>query len=308
MTQRVYFNKGAQPLTVVPRKNGGPVRVASATYAIYDLGYGESSSDHVLVPAGTVAAVDNVSTVLTNKAGSNTADPRVITVVSTAGFQAFHTYILTSPDGRVEEVSIAAVTNGTQLLAGADIRGQFATGSTLQGIEVTGVFPESATDETTELDKVWKLVWTIPGFNPIDDQIHLVRGEEGQLASLDDLKELDQNIAKMGGNSIDPAACLTRAHKTFRAHLMIAGAKESDLLTGTLGRYAVTLLAAHYCYRTLDGDLYQKLSDQYLTEYGEIRAALSNGALKPEVINIEPVTETLDLRNPVRLFRANGFI
>ena len=308
-THRVYYGKGDQTLTTVPQKNGVPVRVASATYTITDSRYGLGGADKILVPAGTVATVDAVSTTLTNKAGSNAADHRAISVVSTAGISAHHSYLLTSPDGRVESVRIAAVAGATDLLTAAEIRGQFPTGSTLRGVEVAASFPASAADDDKNLDgEPWLITWQFAGFTPIRQSIWLERAEEGQLATLDDLKELDPQIGLMGGDRIDAALALSRAHKTFRNDLMLSGANESDLITGPLGTEAVVNLAAFYCYRTNSEETAQKNAEWYKERYNEIRAALQAGALKPQVVNVAKVDEAAETRNPAKLFRANGFM
>lgn len=306
MAQRVYFEGGDQTLYTVPHKGGAPVRVASATYSIVR---GESGQEHVVVAAGTAATVDAVSTTLTNKAGRSAADPRAVTVASTVGISAHHSYLLTAPDGRVELLKIVAVPSATTLMAAAEIRGQFPTGSTLKGIEVSATFPGTVADDEASLDDTaWVVYWTFPGFAPERDIITLQRAEESQLADLNDLKELDPRIALMGGDQIDAALALSRAHKTFRNDLLLAGANESDLLTGELGKEAVVNLAAFYIYRTLPGEIEQKNAEWYKDRYNEIRAAIQNGALKPHVVHMSKEDDTIDKRNPARLFRANGFI
>ena len=140
-THRVYFGKGAQTLTTIPHRAGSPLRVASGTYSILDTRYGVDSDEHEVVAAGTAATVDATSTTLTARAGRVAADRRAITLTSTTGVTAGHQYIVTNPAGAVELVRIDAVVSATVLRTATEVRGDFATGSTFKGIEVTGTFP-----------------------------------------------------------------------------------------------------------------------------------------------------------------------
>lgn len=307
-THRAYFGKGTQTLITTPHRDGRPVRVASATYAILDTRFGESSDQHVLVAAGTVGIVDPASTILTNTAGRNAPDHRVITVSSTAGFVRGHTYILQSPSGYVEEVKISEVVSGTALRVDAEIRGEFAVASALKGFEVSASFPEEAANDSAKLDDMpWILVWTFPGFPPIREPIHLERGEEAQLATHSDLVRLDPNIAKLGGNVFDTASALLSAHKRWRNDLMLGGAIESDLITADLGQEAVTNLAAYYCLLSSTDENDREKRDFYLKRYNEIRAALNVGAMKPHIVPLDKASETAGKVNPVALFKAFGF-
>lgn len=304
---RVYFDKGDQTLYFALHRDGAPMRVSGATYAIHDTRFDVSSDDYTIVPPGTAATLDTVSTVLTTKAGKGTEDKKIVTVSSTAGITPFRKYILTSPQGRVEEIRVAAVTSATQLLASKGIQEEFPLGSTFKGFELSATFPSTAADDSDKLDGFsWVIVWTIAGHAPYREPIHLERGEEAQLATLDDLKELDPHVSNLG---VDVAQALSRAHKTFRVDILAHGANESDMLTGPIGVDAVVNLAAHYCYRNLgdEGGIEQKLADQYLERYKTLLSHIVVGATKPQVVNLNKVDGTAEKRNPATLFRPYGF-
>lgn len=308
-THRVYKGKpGDQTLITIPHRGGLPVRVASATYAILDTRFGESSDEHVLVAAGTAATVDAASTVLTNRAGRYASDHRVITVSSTAGFARGHSYLLQAPAGQAELVTVDAVVSGTALHTASEIRGEFAIASTLRGVEVAASFPEEAANDDQKLDGMpWILVWTFPDGPPIRESIHLERGEEQQLASHADLVSLDPAIAKIGGETVDTALPLKQAHTRWRNDLTLAGANESDLLTGDIGQEAVTNLAAYYCFlSSTEGNDIDK-REAYYKRYQELRAAVQVGAMKPHVVALDKSSETTVKTNPASLFRAFGF-
>lgn len=287
-THRVYFDKGAQPIRTVPHRDGRPVRVTAATYGIFDARFGDSSSDHVVVAEGTAATVDSVSTTLSAKAGRGATDRRTITVASTAGISAGRTYLLQAPSGVVELVRIATVASGTSLLAGTEIRGDFPAASTLKGVEVAATFPGSEADDESNLDGMpWVVVWTIDGFPPLRETIHLERGEEALLASLDDLRELDPTLSVTGGDRIDPALALARAHRDLRTDLLMAGASESDMLLGPIGRDAVTYRAAALCTMSNDDEVSKTKVAFYLDRYAKLIAAIKVGAEKPQVVALD---------------------
>lgn len=264
------------------------MRVTAATYGIFDARFGDGSSDHVVVAAGTAATIDSVSTTLSAKAGRGATDRRTITVASTAGITAGRTYLLQAPSGVVELVRIATVASGTALLAGAEIRGDFPAASTLKGVEVSATFPGSEADDESNLDGMpWVVVWTIDGFPPLRETIHLERGEEALLASLDDLRELDPTLSVTGGDRIDPALALARAHRDLRTDLLMAGANESEMLLGPIGRDAVTYRAAALCMLSNDDDVSKSKAEFYLDRYAKLIAAIKIGAEKPQVVALD---------------------
>lgn len=304
---RVYFNKGAQALTTIPHTAGSPVRVASATYEIIDTRYGVDSDEHVVVAAGTAATVDATSTTLTALAGRGTEDKRAVTLVSTAGVTTGHQYLLTSSVGAVELVRVVDVVSATVLRTAAEIRGKYASGSTFKGIEVAGVFPaDPAADEDNLDSDAFVVVWAMPGLPPIRESVFVERGEEGQLATLDDLAELDPHIPLAGGDRVSPASALARAHKDFRVDLQLAAINESDLLAGPIGRDAVCYRAAELCFSHGDDPVSERKAKSYGARYQELRAAIVVGALKPQVVALDKSEETT-APQPAVMFYGFGF-
>ena len=305
---RVYFGKGAQTLITIPHRAGSPVRVTSATYEIIDTRYGVDSDEHVVVAAGTAATVDATSTTLTARAGRGAADRRALTLTSTAGVTTGHQFILTSPAGAVELVRVADVVSATVLRTAAEIRGDYAAGSTFKGIEVAGVFPaDPAADEDNLDSDAFVVVWTMPGLPPIRESVFVERGEEGQLATLDDLAELDPHIPLAGGDRVSPAAALARAHKDFRVDLQLAAINESDLLAGPIGRDAVCYRAAELCFSHGDDPVSERKAKSYGARYQELRAAIVVGALKPQVVALDKSDEVAKRTSPAMLFYGFGF-
>jgi hypothetical protein len=300
---RVYYGKGEQAIRTVPHRSGRPVRVASATFGIFDARYGEDNADHVLVAAGTVATLDTASTTTTGLAGRRATDRRVINVASSTGFTAGRRYLIEGADGRAELVRIVAVASGTALLAAAEILGDYATGSTLRGVEVAATFPALAADDEDNLDGMpWIVAWSFPDLPPLREPIHLERGEELQLATLDDLVLLDPMLAHVGGDRVEPSLALAQAHRDFRTDLALAGANEADILAGPIGRDAVTYLAAHHALKSSNDESARRRAEDYKARYQELRTALQVGRDKPEVVALDREQQSRTT-NPAALFR-----
>lgn len=305
-THRVYYGKGAQTLTTIPHRAGSPVRVASATFEISDGRYSESDPASVVVAAGTAATVDATSTTLSAKAGREAADHRALTLVSTAGVTSGHAYMLTSPAGAVELVTVAEVVSATVLRTVADIRGAFPSGSTFKGIEVSAKFPAPAAADDDGLDgKPWVVVWTLPGFAPLRESIFLERGEEAQLATLADLARLDPHIPQAG--AMDTSAALAQAHEDLRLDLQLAGVSECDLLTGKIGKSAVTYRAAHLVFSHVADPVGERKAKAYGDRYAALLAGLVVGAKKPDVVALDKRDVTAQVANPAVMFYGFGF-
>lgn len=302
-THRVYYGKGSQTIRTVPHHAGRPVRVASAAYGIFDVRFSENNTDHEVVAAGTSATIDSSSTTTSALAGRRATDRRVLTVTSSAGFSAGRRYLLEASDGRAEIVRIVAVPSGTALLTATEIRGDYPTGSMLRGVEVSATFPSGAADDEDNLDGMpWVIAWTFPDLPPVRESIHLERSEELQLATLDDLAQLDPMITRVGGDRIEPALALAQAHRDFRTDLALAGANEADLLAGPIGRDAVTYLAAHHALKGSNDESAKVRAEHYKARYQELRAALQVGREKPEVVALDR-DSAAQTTSPAALFR-----
>lgn len=310
-THRIYYGKGSQSLIHIPHRDARPVRVTSGTYGIYDTRYSESSADHVLVAAGTAATFDAVSTTLAAKAGRNAQDHRALSLASTAGMAPGHSYIIEAAGGQAELVKIASVPNATTALAIAEIRGDYPSASTLKGVEVSASFPSGAANDEDSIRNrdgmPWIVVWSFTGFPPLRESIFLERGEEAQLATLDDLRELDPYLSNVGGDRIEPSLALARAHRDFRTDLMLAGASESDYLSGPLGRDAVVYRAAALALQHSDDESSQRRAEGYEKRYQELRAALQIGSKKPQVLTLDKVDASAEAVNPATLFKPFGW-
>ncbi|MCY0990630.1 hypothetical protein OV203_26035 [Nannocystis sp. ILAH1] len=306
---RIYYGKGAQALRTVPHRDGRPVLVQSATYGIFDSRYGDQSSEYVVVPAGTPATVDAYSSTLTARAGRGATSKRIILVTSTVGLLVGHQYLLQAADGRAELLKVDSIPSATQVLCSAEIMGDYGTGSSLRGIEVSATFPADPAADDANLDgQPFIVEWSFNGFvTPIRESIFVERGEEAQLATLQDLLELDPHLAAQDGDRREASLALARAHRDFRTDLMLAGASESDLLAGPIGRDAVVYLAAYHALKHSNEESAARRAESYQKRYQELRQALQVGAKKPQVTALEREDGSNQPVSPAKLFRPFGW-
>ena len=291
-THRIYYGRGDQTLTTIPHRGGQPVRVTAATYEILDTRHGADSADHVVIAAGTFATVDALSTTTTAKAGRGAEDRRALTLTSTAGLVAGHLYILEGAKGQAELVTIAAVASGTVARTAAEIRGDYATGTALRGVEVSATFPEVEADDDDNLDGLpFLLTWTFSGLPPLRETVFAERGEEAQLATLADLLLLDPTLSLVGGDRVSPASALAQAHRDLRTALQQAGRSEADVLAGGIGRDYVCYRAAYLCLLGADDQTAARKLDHYEKQANTLQTSLLLGGVKPGVAILDKATE-----------------
>lgn len=293
-THRIYYGRGAQTLTTIPHRGGQPMRVTSATYAILDTRHGADSADHVVTAAGTAATVDTLSTTTTAKAGRAAEDRRALTLTSTAGISAGHLYILEGAKGQAELVTIAegSPVSATVARTVAEIRGDYATGSTLRGVEVSATFPAIEADDDDNLDGLpFLLTWTFEGLPPLRETVFAERGEESQIATLADLLLLDPTLSLVGGDRVPPASALAQAQRDLRTALQQAGRSEADVLAGGIGRDYVCYRAAYLCLLGADGETAARKLDHYEKHANTLQTSLLLGGVKQGVAVLDKSTE-----------------
>lgn len=305
---RVYYGRGAQTLTTIPHRRGAPVRVTAGTYEIVDTRHSVDNADHVVVAAGTAATVDAFSATTTTKAGRNAEDRKGLVLNSTATLTPGRCYILEGTNGEAEIVTIAAVPSGTTARTVAEIRGDYASGAALRGVEVSATFPEVEADDDDHLDAMpWIIAWTFADLPPLRESIFAERGEESQLATLADLLQLDPTLSLVGGDRSNPAAALAQAHRDLRTALQQGGQSEADVLAGGIGRDFVTYRAAFLCMlgATEDAANTRKL-DHFEKMATQLQTSLLLGRVKEGVAVLSKSDETAQPFAVANLFRVFG--
>ena len=152
----IYFGETGQKLIHVP-----PVRVASATYLIEDLTLDESDANRE-IKASTVASVDSFSESTNAAAGKGETDATKVPMASPGSAEIGHSYQIsdTSGDGHFE-VFVVAAKSSTALFATAPLGDSYASGATVEGIELEADFPDAtaADEDIFEEDRPIRIRW-----------------------------------------------------------------------------------------------------------------------------------------------------
>lgn len=246
---RVLYSQGAQTLYIVPIDlHGKPARATAATYAISDLRRSQGSSDREVVAAGTAATVDSYSQALTATAGAGAADPRKISVASTAGLAVGRQYLLTATNGQRELVTCDSVVADSYIRTRVPLVGTFPVGSTLRGIELAVVFPA---DEADDEDMVkqgggpYAIDLVLTG---VDRPVMRVFAEivrvlpDTTACSFEDVLEQEPQAQAILGTRIDPYTPIRAATREFAVRMRLKGVRPETRDGGDATRLIVTYL------------------------------------------------------------------
>ena len=267
-THTVIYNGGAQTLTTVPTgADGEPMLLSAAEATIVDLRYGEDSSDRIIV-AKAAATVDATTDTTTAAVGLGAASRTRIEVGTPANFTEGHSYALVDPEGYKQEIVVDHV-DGSAVYARNDIRHNFATGSTLRGIEVTFTFPSSEADDEEAFDLhvvcPYAVDWFFTGGDPSQQRelIYMRRNPRPTLARAHDVEVLDIAIGKLTkrGNQMEQA--LEQAHRDF---YRLVEARKIDMDTAYFGEHArdwVARMAAAYIRRSFGTERDDEMASMY---------------------------------------------
>lgn len=143
----IYYGEASQSVVHVP-----PVRVATATFTISDLTYGEDDSARTIGTANSAATLDSYDQTTTAACGPSQTDPRKITV-TTSGIQVGNVYELAdaSGDGVTTLVRIVGTGSG-YVKTSAPIPTDFASGATLKGVQLSASFPDATAADSDYID------------------------------------------------------------------------------------------------------------------------------------------------------------
>ncbi len=229
----VRFNAGTQDIISVPLdSNGDPVLPSSATYGIFDIRFPEDdSTDREIVAAGTAGTIDTATSTTTAAAGAGQSDRTLLAMTDGSDFDEGHRYMLTDlTTGRRRLVTIENK-NGNNLYLASNLVKLWASGSTLEGIEVTASFPSAeANDEEDTVDSgggpyAIDWTWTGPEQTRQRELIWVRRNPEmPYLVTLDDCEFVDPLLRTQLQNMNGAAGkFLYQAHADLWAELRAVG-------------------------------------------------------------------------------------
>lgn len=286
---RLNYNQGEQSIrTVAVSSLGTAVRPTAATFEIVDERYSDTDVNYSLV-AAAAATIDAVSTTTTAACGRSSDAPSLLTLTSTASVAAGGRYLLTNPSGQSEIITAVSVQAGPKtVLSQHEPRYGYPSGSTFQGLEVSGAVPSAVCNDDATFDARLAVIWTFSGVTParVRERLELVRPQPSW-ATAADLLKLEPGLAS---RNADLAVALAQAHFDLDLDLRSAGLNPYTFNPGPLGVGAVTYLAAYHALKDRDEEGARDRAVRHHKRYEELRLQLVVGKDKAGVTEVDKAT------------------
>jgi hypothetical protein len=316
MTQRLRYDLTGQVLRHVPK-----VRQATADWVLEDLLRSDTDAARIL-DDGTNVAVDAATQVTTAAAGPSTANPRSIAMTDTTGFVVRHDIetgdpvatfeIVSVTTGELERFVLAGVQTNAALIATAPLRGSFPSGSTVRGVElVTAALDPAVLQDEQRMQGDWpmRMTWTFPDGSEFRELVRLVRSPGGHDLNVD--RALADILLLFPDAS---TRMLYNGHDTLPGHVRVtvrnmrADALALDIdfenwLTGEQGHWALVWRTLWHLAELGNAPGGDQRNDprQWATyckdEYDKRWNSLTIGEAGPEVLEIDPVSDTASSSN-----------
>lgn len=310
--ERVVYGLGNQSVRVVPQsRDGRPVRVTGATYALVDLQRSIGDTAREVVAPGTAATVDTYDQALTATAGANANDARKVSVTPTTGLAVGRSYWLRNASGDGEVVVIDSIVADSFVRTRTPLLKTYpATTSRLQGLEVSVTFPAVEANNEEYLKggrgSIYAFDLTFTGDARPTQRVmcEVVRDAGlGSLCSTQDVLALEPQVGAIVGDRIDLNTIIVGATDEFRMWAKVRGLRPDGEHYGDAGRYCVLWLA---CSRLL------QYSDQLHTRerglgYQEKALGLIAQLAQGNVSGVVKPTESTDTAAPARALEAGLF-
>lgn len=280
---RIVYGQGAETLYHVSRdRHGRPTVVGSATYVILDMREGETSSQREVV-ASTAATLDSGSATTSAAAGRSTADATLLTVDDASDFAEGDRILVAATDGGHRELATVHATTATTINTRAPLSGVYASGSSVSGIEMSGVFPSSEANDADETVEdgggMYQIVWTytIDGevWN-VAEPIWVTRYSLQPWATEEEVIRKHPAIKKRVSPTTMSDA-LVHATEDVAAALEIVGKDPRQFRLGLAGRLAVIYGALAYIFDQFGGEEDARLAEKYEERSMYFREGLTTG-------------------------------
>lgn len=280
MQHRLTFQGGAQTIRTVALRDGNPVALTSATYAVVDLRRDADDADHVVEQGN--ATIDSVSTTLAAAAGRSTTNPRQVTVASAVGIAAGRRYLLQS-GGRVELVQVTGV-SGTTLDLAAPLSRSFVVGSAFLGVEASATITADAcadeefVDEPNRLAVRWSMTPTTGAvLQPFLEQLYLERLGPAPLTTPDELLKLDSTLHAYVDDGFTLADALAQAQADYDCDMLAAGVDDDEILAGPIGKRLILYAGAWHLLKSSTEPSAVARAERYHARRQELLASLLQG-------------------------------
>jgi hypothetical protein len=300
----VVYGGGAQPLRHVPvDRLGRPTRVTSATYTIVDLRESITSAERVI--ASGSATLDAASTTLAEDAGpAASAYPERLDVASVSGFAEGRTYQLSGADGERETVtSVAIDATNTRVVCRLPVRGNYESGDTLRGIELSCTFPaDEANDEDETVKDIGHPGYQVTWSYEIDGRDYLV-GELVRVSRYSVQPWIDAHdiliahpaLAKRVQDVEGPLLCAT---EDILAELEAGGHDPTLVRTGISGKVLLRCRTLYYMMLGLHGDDDRETAARFLQQSKDLLHRILNAGTPPRDVVVLSQSDDTPTKTP----------
>lgn len=294
---QIIYGAGSQTIRTVPvNRHGRPTVVTACTYRIVDLRRGEDDAEREVVAAGTAATIDTTSTTSSAACGRGTQYARRIPVASTTGFVAGRRYLITLADGTREMWVCEGIGTG-YLIPRDELSRQYASGATVRGLEVSGVFPSGTADDETHIEDGeggpyavdWS--WDLDP-SPRRELIWIIRQPDSLLVTEEEVLAIDPTLTATTGSRVSLATAIRQASMEVRVHLQLHQIDPDNFHAGAALKLAVAYRAAWHIVRLQKGDENQERSQVYKDESQKLMDSITIGIPPEKSVKVSPSTDT----------------
>lgn len=260
----IYSGDGAQTRrTIAYDKHGRAVAPSAATYTIVDLRRHEDDSDRE-IQASASATVDDFSDTTDAAAGLGTSDPTKVQLADSTGAAAGDRLLIVGSNGDQEVFEVRLV-SGNDLYATKGLTQRYASGSTVQGVEVLWSFPAATADDEEELERrtPFGIDFVFTGVDPanVREIAWIQRRAAAGYATLDDLRNIDQLVVVYARKRVDPVVALAQANREIRGELLVRRRDPHQAQLGEVARLCAAWYALWLIYRQLGESFEERTVD-----------------------------------------------
>jgi hypothetical protein len=294
----IIHGSGAQLVRHVPLDHHGRARVvASATVEIVDLRYSEDSADRTVL-ASSPATIGTANTTLTAAAGPGETDTDLLAVAAATGIAVGRPLLVTGADGVSELTSVRAIAT-LNVHTHFELRHDFASGASVQSVEITASFPALEADADTEIEAEphpYQVTWTYT----IDDEIYVVPvihwlSRTTTAPIIDELYVLRgfPTIGPRLRNRADISDAIAVATEDYNAEVRVAGRDPASFRGNDTSRVVARARALQCCFEWMgpaEHDVRQ--AQRYESQFKYLMSQLLDGKPRPGTVTVDQPSNT----------------
>lgn len=299
MSHVIHYKGGAQNLLFTP-----PDRVTSCEYEINDFEiYNVSDTANYQIASGS-ATLDSVSVGVDVLSGRGSVNDKKISVDSLTGIAKDQIlYISDSTTGFFETFEVE-YKGDDEVYAKTPLLNQYTSGSVVQGITFTALFPSSQANDRTlfENRENFRVVWKYDlnsRRHQVQELIRLVRNNEADWTNIEEIYREVKEIYDSGGTAVDDPGgfkkIIKRAIADIKTDLLGVCEKPEEVLYGeqgiTLSVYKSLFLLSLFGRPPKNIDDLESYRSELKIQHEKILNQLRKGNKTVDVANVDKIND-----------------